>query len=588
MSGKCPYCGCTDLINSAARGDTVCGNPACGELLAEQTMVTETSFVTTSSGGVAASGGRVVFHAGMSFAGGAPSSQELAINRGITKIGFIADRLQLSAQIQEAGRRMYQLAVQMNFNAGRPTRYVASACLYVVCRRNRSPHMLIDFSDVLQTPVKTIGACYMRLMRRLVGGDPAYPPAMGTGAIEVPMVDPSIFIERFARKLSLGGMQRKVQNTAMRLIQYMHRDWICIGRRPNGLCGAALLIASYYHGLRCSAKDIADTVRISEGTLRNRLTEMKDTPLALMSREQFEKANPDAVPSALEDQGQLALPPCMIKRNRREIREQQAAEHAALVDAEQTAALGDAPSTSFSSSPGKRAAGDLALQDASPAASKRRAGRGKRTLLPEVEESSQQSATQAEESSQQSSDARYTAREPSADDIEHIAKDIASYHGIEAVLEGRVDPVAEQRVDKLVAGKPDFGEAKEQAPKPEVADGPGGVESLSDVEDEELEMYLLDSEETQHKSDIWHEVNKDYLEEWHIRGLESKRRKQGQQEQADFEASCGQSDAGSERSHRGKLPPASSCTASAMMALAKKGKMGRNRINLEALDSLFS
>ena len=33
----------------------------------------------------------------------------------------------------------------------------------------------------------------------------------------------------FARRLSLGSLQRKVQNTAMRLIQFMHRDWICIG-----------------------------------------------------------------------------------------------------------------------------------------------------------------------------------------------------------------------------------------------------------------------------------------------------------------------------------------------------------------------
>eukprot|EP00971_Amphidinium_carterae_P014870 293594-Amphidinium_carterae.1 len=52
-----------------------------------------------------------------------------------------------------------------------------------------------------------------------------------------------------------GGFLKKVQQTALRLIQFMHREWICVGRRPNGLCGAALLIATYYHGLRVSAKD---------------------------------------------------------------------------------------------------------------------------------------------------------------------------------------------------------------------------------------------------------------------------------------------------------------------------------------------
>merc|ERR1719199_2112457 len=128
------------------------------------------------------------------------------------------------------------------------------------------------------------------------------------------MIDPSIFIERFARRLDLHGMQSKVQNTAMRIIQFMHRDWICVGRRPNGLCGAALLIASFYHGFQVPAKTIADVVRMQEGTLKIRLMEMRQTPLALMSREQFEQANPEK--EALEDDEQRrTLPPCML-RNR--------------------------------------------------------------------------------------------------------------------------------------------------------------------------------------------------------------------------------------------------------------------------------
>lgn len=42
------------------------------------------------------------------------------------------------------------LAVQNNFVQGRKTQHVVAACLYIVCRRDRTPHLLIDFSDVLQ------------------------------------------------------------------------------------------------------------------------------------------------------------------------------------------------------------------------------------------------------------------------------------------------------------------------------------------------------------------------------------------------------------------------------------------------------
>merc|ERR1712037_71921 len=101
---------------------------------------------------------------------------------------------------------------------------------------------------------------------------------------------------------------------------------------------------------------------------------------------------------------------------------------------------------------------------------------------------------------------------------------------------------AAKKVGELVSSKPDFDchdelrsskDEKTQAegkPKeaPPLEDDPDsdleGVETLSDIDDEDLQAYLLDPEEQQHKSDIWHEVNKDYLEDWHVRGQEAKRK----------------------------------------------------------------
>lgn len=548
MSTSCPSCGSWDLIHNDARGDTVCGS--CGELVEDRTMVTEATFIQTASGGKALAGRAVDFSHGI-FAG--PCSQEVALNKGLSRIGFLADRLQLPAKIQEAGRRMYQLACQLNFTAGQQQRYVTAACLYVVCRRNRSPQMLIDFSDVLQTPVKTIGRVYMKLMRRLVGGDLALNQLGNT--VEVPLVDPSIFIERFARKLTLGGMQRKVQNTAMRLIQFMHRDWICIGRRPNGLCGAALLIASFYHGFRCSPKEIADVVRMSESTLVTRLREMKDTPLAILSREEFEKAKPE-----LQGEAQSALPPCLkATRAQDQSSTQQALEAPPKLPALKDDGMPPPPV------PRKRR---IALEDG-----------------------------------QQEKLVRYTSRTPSEADVQSIAGDIASHHGIKPILEGLKDPVAHARLEKLTEGKPDFAEepeAREESKKK--GEDAGHCESLSDVDDEDLETYLLDAEEKQHKSDIWHEVNKDYLEEWHLRSLEQKRKKMREhvnserRPEADEGCAASHQDSASETNGSSRRAPTSSrrktsvssCTQSALMGLAKKGKVAGNRINLEALESLFS
>ena len=52
--------------------------------------------------------------------------------------------------------------------------------------------------------------------------------------LNLPVIDPSLFIHRFAARMDLGEATHTVSLTAMRLIQRMKRDWIETGRRPAG------------------------------------------------------------------------------------------------------------------------------------------------------------------------------------------------------------------------------------------------------------------------------------------------------------------------------------------------------------------
>ena len=61
-------------------------------------------------------------------------------------------------------------------------------------------------------------------------------------------VDPSLYIHRFADRLDFGRQMHAVANTALRLVASMKRDWIQTGRRPSGICGAAIYIAAHIHG----------------------------------------------------------------------------------------------------------------------------------------------------------------------------------------------------------------------------------------------------------------------------------------------------------------------------------------------------
>jgi len=61
-------------------------------------------------------------------------------------------------------------------------------------------------------------------------------------------VDPSLYMNRFADRLGVGKRMNAVVSTALQLVASMKRDWMQTGRRPSGICGAALYIAAHIHG----------------------------------------------------------------------------------------------------------------------------------------------------------------------------------------------------------------------------------------------------------------------------------------------------------------------------------------------------
>lgn len=205
---------------------------------------------------------------------------------GRRRITHLASALRLGSNHIDQAFRYFVLAVQHNFTQGRRTPNVVAACLYIVCRKNKSPHMLIDFSDVLQTNLFVLGNTFFRLCETLL--------------INPPLVDPSLYIHRFAAAIGLGDEELEIASTALRLVQRMKRDWIQIGRRPAGVCGAALFIATRMHGKNVPSQIILHTVKVCDMTLRRRVSEFKNLPQAQLNWEDFKEMNPEIKPADVD------------------------------------------------------------------------------------------------------------------------------------------------------------------------------------------------------------------------------------------------------------------------------------------------
>ena len=169
---------------------------------------------------------------------------------------------------------LYQLAMEKSFVFGRKQVHVASTCLYAICRKESKPHLLIDFSDALQVNVYVLGKSFLQFIRLL--------------NLQLPIIDPGLYIHRYALRLpQCNEKLNSIIIIALRIVTRLKKDWIVIGRRPDGICAAALLIAARAHGYPISQGEIAKIFRISCDTIRRRLDDFRAIPSAQLTVFQF-------------------------------------------------------------------------------------------------------------------------------------------------------------------------------------------------------------------------------------------------------------------------------------------------------------
>lgn len=99
-------------------------------------------------------------------------------------------------------KRFFNLASNKKFIQGRKTRNVIGAILYTVCRIQKTGHLLIDFSDVLQVNLYILGSIYLKLIKIL--------------QLNIPLIDPSLYIHRYCAKLDFAEKSKLVENTSLK------------------------------------------------------------------------------------------------------------------------------------------------------------------------------------------------------------------------------------------------------------------------------------------------------------------------------------------------------------------------------------
>lgn len=263
---------------------------------------------------------------------------------------------------------------------------------------------------------------------------------------------------RFATKLEFGEKTHEVSMTAQRLVQRMMKDSIHSGRRPSGLCGAALLIAARMHDYNRTPMDIVRIVKIHESTLRKRLIEFGDTPSSMLTLDEF---------MAVDLEAEQDPPAFKAARKRDKERLQKLPEH----EAEFT---------------------DLQREiDSYLDQELRRGSRKRRNDLSESEETDKFIRNSTLDVINECLDENVD--DPASDDRR------AYNRGIAPDIAAMCAPIVDYK--------------KAEADNEQTQQSETGELDIEGLDDEEIDGYIMTEDESKYKDEMWNKLNADYLRE---------------------------------------------------------------------------
>ncbi|XP_031827459.1 brf RNA polymerase III subunit isoform X2 [Nomia melanderi] len=277
--------------------------------------------------------------------------------------------------------------------------------------------------------------------------------------------DPCLYIMRFANKLEFGDKTHEVSMTAIRVVQRMKRDSIHSGRKPSGLCGAALLMAARLHEFNRSPADIIKIVKVHETTLRKRLIEFGDTPSSALTLEEFMTVD-------LEEEQD---PPAFKSARKKDRERLQRLEN---IDTEINELQAEI---------------DKQLEE-------RKGGRSRNRK--NVESIEREDTERFVQESNLNVIKEYV--ENNVDDPESDIRDSEMNNGNNNVITGLGPNIASiiSTTDREMEAR-DQGNATFETNSGEI--------DITDLDDEELDSYIMSEKEAQFKHNLWNKVNSEYL-----------------------------------------------------------------------------
>jgi transcription initiation factor TFIIB len=181
------------------------------------------------------------------------------LNHAMAHIGTICDILHLPYIIKEKAAVIYRKALKKGLVRGRAIEGIADASIYATCRMNNIPISLKEIEECSIEEKWSI-ARYYRLILEELHLKP-HPPET---------------LRRMIKTANNLGISLETQQRAVELIEKAKEMKITQGKNPISLAAASLYLACLLNEENVTQKRLSEATGISEVSIRNRYTELRD------------------------------------------------------------------------------------------------------------------------------------------------------------------------------------------------------------------------------------------------------------------------------------------------------------------------
>lgn len=186
-------------------------------------------------------------------------SSEKSLKTALTELKKLVSQMNLPESVYEEAARLTEKARDEEIISGRGIEATVAAITFLVSRKQEVPRTLEEVADSSGVKKRKLGKTYRYVAREL--------------EMDIKPAKPEDFIPRFAEKLGFTGRE---QARARSMIIEARKDGVLAGRSPKSVVAAVFYIVAELGDKGMTQKEIAETVGVTEVTVRKNYTEIAE------------------------------------------------------------------------------------------------------------------------------------------------------------------------------------------------------------------------------------------------------------------------------------------------------------------------